>query len=357
LSVRYQVEAGSEEYTVVDAATTVYWAVITGLATDEIYGDLNAPGFAIVLARKDMKTKALSNGTYAICTYMAQSFPLFPGVGATVDYTLTAPGFRDLAVSTAIAANADLPAVAISPSAMRRLPVRIQGRVVHNTVTRPPIAGALITSVDNAALPATHVTALRCPLSFAHTSGAVQEVAIASLGGTTLTQRVVGGDTVLNLNDRTGFTPGAIVRLTSPGESCVEYGVIGHLGPGAANTPGQVYLQQPLRQSYPTTGTAVDCVTATPTGASGTLSADADAGDGVLLASQLFKQTISIDSGGPAAEIHEVGAMSDSNGYYRLDGIGRVATISLQVTQGALQQTTEWFLEYDQAVNQLDFRL
>jgi hypothetical protein len=34
-----------------------------------------------------------------------------------------------------------------------------------------------------------------------------------------------------------------------------------------------------------------------------------------------------------------------------------VPTISLQVTQGALQQTTPWFLEFELAVNQLDFRL
>jgi hypothetical protein len=137
----------------------------------------------------------------------------------------------------------------------------------------------------------------------------------------------------------------------------VEYGVVDHVGPGAASTPGQVYLQQALRQSYPSIGTTVDVVNVTSAGTSGMLSADADSGDGVLLASKLFKQTISIDGGGPAAEIHEVGAISDSNGYYRLDGVGRVPTISLQVTQGALQQTTQWFLEFELAVNQLDFRL
>jgi hypothetical protein len=276
-----------------------------------------------------------------------------------VDYTLTAPGFRDFVVSTTISANADLPVVVTSPSAMRRLPVRIQGRVVQNTITRPPIAGALIMSVDDAGPPpAVHVTILRCPLSFAHVSGAVvQEVAIASLGSTTLTQRVVGGDAVLHVQDCTGFTPGSAVRVTSPGETCVEYGVVDHVAPALPAPQGQVFLRQPLLQSYPSSGTAVEAGNVIATGTSGTLSADADAGDGVLVASQLFKQTISIDSGGPVAEIHEVGAISDSNGYYRLDGIARMATISLQVTQGALQQTATWFLEYDQAVNRLDFRL
>jgi hypothetical protein len=100
----------------------------------------------------------------------------------------------------------------------------------------------------------------------------------------------------------------------------------------------------------------VEIVDAHPLGAAASLSVDVDQGDGVLLASQLFNQTVAIESGSPQAEIREVGALSDSDGYYGLDGIGRTQRVFLQASQGALQQNAEWFVQYDQPVNLVDFR-
>jgi hypothetical protein len=101
----------------------------------------------------------------------------------------------------------------------------------------------------------------------------------------------------------------------------------------------------------------VDFVSATPSGGGATLSSDADAGDGVLLASQLFSQTVALDVGTAEYEIHEIGAISSSDGYYLLAGIGRVQEIFMQATEGALQQTANWFVEYDQALNTVNFQL
>ena len=116
-------------------------------------------------------------------------------------------------------------------------------------------------------------------------------------------------------------------------------------------------LSNPLNRSYPAAGTAITFVTATPTGAAATLSTDADAGDGIVLASQLFSQTVGVEMGGPLAEIHAVGALSSSDGYYGVDGIGHVQEIFLQAAQGASQEIVDWFVEYDQPFNQVDFRL
>jgi hypothetical protein len=356
LATSYQVDANSQVFTVVDDFTTNYWAVITGEATDEIFGTLAAPGFAVEISRADLGTKALDNGLYAITGYPGQSFPQLSTTAYTVNYVLSAPGFRDLPITANIPVDAIFP-VAAPAAPMRRLPVRIQGRVVSST-TRLPIAGASILSIDPAAPPAVHDSALRSPLYFAHANGtAVQAVTIAVIGSAALSTSVTGGDQVLNLSARTGLAANSIVRLTNSAGVLLEYGVVDHLGPGAASAAGQVFLRNALNRSYPVAGTAVDFVDATAAGAAATLSADADAGDGVLLASQLFSTTVAIETGTALAELHEVGAVSDSDGYYGLDGMGRVQELFLQATQGASTGTVDWFVEYDQPLNLVDFRL
>ena len=356
MAKHYEVDVNSEVYTVVDAATTVYWAVIAGVLTDEVFGAFSAPVFAVELARPDLDTKVLSNGMYAIAGYPDQSFPKLATTSYLVSYVLTAPGFRDHAVTVTIPANAMFP-VPAPTAAMRRLPVRIQGRVVNNA-TRLPIAGASVASIDPTTPPAIHTSALRSPLYFAHASGAaVQPVSIASAGSALLTENVAGAAQVLNLSTRTGLAAGSIVRLANATGVRLEYGVVDHLGPGSASAPGQVFLRNALNRSYPVVGTAVAFVNATLIGAAATLAVDANAGDGVVLASQLFSQTIAIETGGPLAEVHEVGALSDSDGYYGFDGIGRVQEILLQAVQGASHQVADWFVEYDQPVNVVDFRL
>jgi len=354
----YQTTADGEVYTVIDAGTSVYWAVITGAASDEIFGTLNAPGFAVELTRSDLGAKAYGNGLYAITGYPGQSFPQLATTSYTVSYTLTAPGYRDFPMSVTIPTGTTVFPVGASASAMRLLPVTVQGRVVSGT-TRLPIGGAAIASIDNPSAPPTvHVTALRSPLYCAHAAGAAaQPVIIATTGSATLTAAVTGGDQMLNLSDRTGLAAGSIVRLTYAVGVWVEYGVVASLGPGPASASGQVFLTNALNSSYPTAGTVVDFVSATPSGGGATLSSDADAGDGVLLASQLFSQTVALETGTPQYEIHEIGAISGGDGYYILAGIGRVQEIFLQATSGASNQTANWFLEYDQALNTVNFQL
>jgi hypothetical protein len=359
LGLPYQISVNSEVYTVVDAETTVYWAVITGMVTDEIFGTFSAPGFAVELARIDLGTKAVANGMYAITGYPTRSFPQLATTSYVVDYVLTAPGFRDLPVATTIPVNATFP-VSATAASMRRLPVRVQGRVVSST-TRLPISGALVVSIDNpppAPPPTVHSTVVRSPLYLAHASGAAaQEVTITPTGSALLTQDVSGGDQSLNLSTRTGLVAGSIVSLTYASGVRLEYVVVDHLGPGAASSPGQVFLRYPLNCSYPSASSSVAFVAATPSGGGATLSTDADAGDGVLLASQLFSQTVAVEAGGPLTEIHEVGALSDSQGYYGLDGIGRVQELFLQASLGASHAMVDWFVEYDQPINLVDFQL
>lgn len=355
----YQVQTNELLYTVVDDCTTTYWALITGQVTDEVLGQFKAPGFTVELSRGDLGTRATDDGLYAITGYPEQAFPQLSTTSYTVDFILSAPGFLDHPLSVTIPVNATFP-VAAPAAALRHVPVRIQGRVV-NATTRAPISNATVLSVDDplSPPPPVHTTALRTPLYFAHASGAsVQSVSMAVGLSTTLQLPFLGGTSVLELMNRGGLGLNSVLRISSANKLQVEYGIVENLGPGPAASPGQVFLKTPLNRSYAVAGTAVESVTPTLTGAPAALSTDADAGDGVLRANQLFTGTVAIEPASPTlVEYHEVGTITDADGYYSFAGIGRVSEIFLKASSGVLQQTLSWYLDFDEATNLLDFRL
>lgn len=364
MSSPHQVAVGNLLYTVVDDCTTSYVAVFTGSVSDEILGELYAPDLTVVTGRADLATKTTANGLFAVTAYPDLSFPNHASISyPALDFFVKAPGFRDLKITTLpVTAGQPFPfsIAAPVPAVLRRLPVRIQGRIV-NDATRAPIAGALVLSLDNPVAPTTiHTTALRTPLYFDHAGGTpAQLVTIAPAGGAALSADVSVGVQVVNLSTRTGLGPNSIIQLSNGSKTVVEYGVVDHLGPGAPAAQGDVYLRNALNRSYaqglPTT---VQFVTATPSGGVANLSTDANAGDGVLLANQLLNvSTLVVGAGTPSAEYHEVGALTDGDGYYSLDGMGRIQEIFLQSTQGPLTDTVGWFIEYDHPINVVDLRL
>jgi len=357
LATSHQVTVGDLLYTVVDDCTTIYWALLTGSVTDEILGELYAPDFTVVTDRADLQLKKTANGLFALTGYPDLSFPHHDTTSYNLNLLLKAPGFRDLSWVQPVPAAQPFP-ILIPAKPLRRLPVRIQGRVV-NDLTRAPIPGAQVLSVDDPLNPPTvHTTALRTPLYFDHTLGAqAQNVTMNTPVTLSLTADVAFGDTLLNLLNRSGLAANSVIQLRNSSQTIVEYAVVDHLGPGAP-AAGQVFLRNALNHSYPKSA-AVTLFTPSLVGGPDTLSADANAGDGVLLANQLLNgtPTLVVDSGALIAEYHEVGALTGSDGYYGLDGMGRVHEIFLFSTQGGLQQTVPWFIEYDHAINVVDLRL
>ena len=361
MSTPHQVQAGDLLYTVVDDCTTTYWAIFTGEVTDEIMGAFDAPGFTVEAGLAGLATKTTDHGLFAVTGYPQQAFPKLAMMGTTVPLTFKAPGFRDHKIWQPVPLGTTFP-VPVGTVLLRRLPVRIQGRVV-NDLTRAPIAGALVLSVDNPVTPPSiHTTALRTPLYFDHASGkTAQLVTIASTDSATLKADVAVGSQVVRLSTRTGLGPGSIVQISSASNLVVEYGVVDHLGPGSAAAEGDVFFRNALNRSYssvPTLAPVIQFVNATPMGGAVSLASDANAGDSVLLANELLNGgPLVVDAGTPGAEYHEVGALTDGDGYYALEGVGRVQQIFLQSSQGALLKTVGWFIEYDHAVNVVDLRL
>jgi hypothetical protein len=356
LATPHQVESGNLQYTVVDDCTTTYSAIITGAVTDEVLGGFYAPDFTVETGRPDLLSKTTVNGLFAVTGYPDQSFPGHSAITyPPLTLQLKAAGFREFTLKVPVPAGAPFP-ILITPSPqLRRLPVRIQGRVVKD-LTRAPIPNAVVLSLDDPVTPPlVHTMALRTPLYFDHlNTTAVELVNLAAAGGANLGRDVAAGDQVLNLSTLAGLSIGALVRLSSAAGVSVEYGVVASLSSGV---PNQAFLSNRLNRSHTMAATTVQFFNPTPVGGAANLVADASAGDGVLVANQLLGGTTLVVDSGPLAEYHEIGALTDGDGYYGLDGMGRVPQVFLQARQGALQQTVGWFIAYDQAINVVDLRL
>jgi hypothetical protein len=347
-----QMVSGELLYTVVDDFTSVYRAAITGLITDEILGVLNAPGLTIEVDPDLLDAKIASGGAFAVTGYVG------PSTNYTVTLTMKAAGFKDFKQSIPIPLNSvfPLPAPAI---ALRRAPVRLQGRVVSDTSSRAPIAGAEIVSLDdpNSPPPAVHPLALRSTLSVKHAAGiAIREMAMDLLGNATLQQDARAGTKTLTVSTQAGLLVGSVVRLSDAAGTRIVYAIATAVsGVGA----GPVSLRDPLDTTFFAAGTTVEFLKPGAVGAVAALSADADAGDGVLLSSApLAGGVLEIDPGAAAVEYANTGARTDADGYYAINGVGRARELFFQASHaGFSAKVLPLAVEYGNAVNVLNFRL
>jgi hypothetical protein len=341
-------------YTVVTDVTTTYLAVITGAVTDEIFTTFNTPGFSIDLTRTDLQTKTTAEGLYAITGYPLLSFPKLSLGSASLSFTLEAPGYRNYPMTVTIPKGTTIFPVDAGSVPMRRLPVRLQGRVVSDT-TGSPVVKALVVAVDNPTPPHPpfpHTMLLRTPLYLAHAMNAPVQQANISVGtALQLAQPSSGGSATVMLKNTSALVVGSLLQFEATSLTQVEYAQVQSLGPAS----GQVNLVNPLNRSYGIAPAAVNLVTAALTGSVAHLLTDANAGDGILVADTLLQvSTLAVDTGS-GLEYHEVGAITDSNGYYGFDGVGRVQELFLEAN--STTPATPWMIEFDQATNIVDFRI
>jgi hypothetical protein len=234
--------------------------------------------------------------------------------------------------------------------------VRLQGRVVLDS-NGQPAPGALILSVDNPNPPSpltSHSMLLRLPLYAAHPVGTpVQAAALAATGSTTLAMPAKAGTTTILLKATSGLSGSAFVQIGTPDATLVEYATVTTLGPAV----GQVNLSTPLNRSYSavTGATTVNFVTAASTGPVAHLLADPNIGDGILVADALLTATTLVIDTGAAAEYYEVGAVTNSMGYYSFNGVGRVQELFLEAN-GSIPPIP-WMIEFDRPINIVDFKI
>jgi hypothetical protein len=212
---------------------------------------------------------------------------------------------------------------------------------------RTAIAGALVSSATPGLL------LLRAPLGLAHAKGVTVNARALTPAGPARQLKLAAsrGDSVITLDSSGGLVAGGILRIGTDVAS--EIAVISVAGPGA----DQVTLSGPLVSSHPVAAPIQALAPGVPTGST-TLARDADADDGVLmLAGPLAGASVEL-ADGARREYRDLGALSDADGFYHLDGVTGAAALDLRALASGFGDVTRTVaIAYDNAVKLVGFRL
>lgn len=331
-----------------------YDAVAIGRVESQVSGG-RPPDVTVTTSRPDIGATVI--GTDFCLTATVQRS--LPGP-ATIAITLSAPGFVPLTAVVTIDPTA-IP-VALGTFRLRPYPVRVQGRVVAAD-TGAGLPGARVLAIDNPGVsvpPPVHSLALNRPLARSHVASATLEQYTVTSAGASLgfAQPAALGDTEIMLRTRAGLSSGGVLGIgpTAAGDY-VEYAEITDPGPAPLAAPGPVTLSTGLTLSFPA-GASAALLTISATGTTSSLADAASSGEAVVVANDLMSGLLRIEPG-PSEEYRSVGAVTDSGGYYRLDGIGHVVSLWLAAEaatpyHSAHQQLT---VPFGTPVTVVDFKL
>ena len=354
MDAAYRVEVRNRTYTIVDDPTSVYRALITGVVNDEITGEPPGVRCDIRVDHEGLHPKVLQDGLFCISGYLERVFPNLDTTSHLVNLVITASDYRDFSLRVEIPSDVAFP-VDAGKVVLRRSPVRLQGRVTEDTTERAPIPNARIRTMNN-------IAALRTPLYFAHAKEVpVRQCQLNPVGSAKqLTVDAIAGKKTIVLENRLDLAMNDLLRIGP--EISVEYAMIESLSPDSdePSRPGEVMLHSPLSRSFSAT-TAVQKVIIGDMGIARRLEKVADMGDCMLiLDGDLLAETIEIADPVPELmEYHALGALTDSEGFYHLDGIGRIKTVHLNVSAVDFATLPEinWTITYGQPINIVNFML
>ena len=356
------VTAGGVDYAIVDDGVRVAQAVAVGRVMDEMSD--TPPPIRVDVDWPHLWATTPGDGTVCVAGHAGLAFPLLATTAYDVPIVVHVEGGVDIAVVVHIPIAATLPVPIVMPP-LRRATVRVQGRVVERANPAAGIGGARVVAVDDPSPPVAivdHALVLRTPLRFPHDSLTPVRVRTLAPAGATfaIDENAAPGDDTVTLDNRTGLAAGALLRIGD--ETSFEFAVIRGLPPLPANPalPGPVRLWGALLRGA-TRGTTVRMV---PLGAVGTVTSLARAstrGDGlVFVADQLEDPAIEVvDANADHIEYAAVGAIADAQGYYRVDGIGRMRTCFFRASHPAWADSlpTPCSIDLDRPVTLLNFRL
>lgn len=336
-----QISTGDRLYTVVHDLTTTFELLLVVRVEDALTGELVPNPIAIGPDRSALLVKSEASGYVVIAADVDLAFPRLAVDAYDFEVRIRALGYREVALPVHLPAATSLPMPAVTVT-LRRVPVRVQGRVVRAAGDHDPIAGARVT------IQADDVLALHTPLSHDHLAGAAVRACALNPAGAIkqLTAAVAAGETRLPLSDRLALAPGDVLRLGPPHR--LELALIDSLAPDPPNPalPGEVTLRTPLRRTLPA-GAEVEEVTPAPGAAATTLARAVQTGEGVLaLAAPLAADSVRLEAAAsPDVEYHVIGALTDAEGYYRLDGIGITAATFVASAPGFVDLPRAWRID------------
>ena len=342
----YQRTANQRIYTLVDDLTEIFQVVVTGRVTS---AEWNTP-----LANPQIKVdhpavfvRTFTTGYFALAGKIPVLFPELDTQAYALQITVSAPGHDGSTVTVAVPISSAFP-LAEQSFLLHYTPVRLQGRVTLAS-TGAPVVSATV-RVDEA-----NLSTLRAPTRFAHlNSTQVNSGTLTSSGVLrTVIHSTPPDAQELRLSDTTGLGGGSILRLGNP--MAYTFVVL-----DSVPQPGIVLLRGTPRRSV-NQGEVARLVTFAPDGGTQQLSDDVPAGVGLLpLDGTLGGDALQIDDPNPLqVEYHAVAAVTDSQGYYRLNGVGRRQTVHLRAVDAPVLNDAErdWLIDPRQPINTVNFSL
>jgi hypothetical protein len=355
MGTAFTVTVGAITYEAVEDLESLFDAVATGLVRDEV--TLRAPrtGVTVTPSRAELGGSYLESGAWGVAGRLELALPEYPAAPATFDVQLSAPGYRPATLAVTVPVGGPLP-VTLSDVELRPFPVRLEGRVTRSTLNTGAAADAIVRIANR---PGQALVALRTPVHGPHPR--LTDVRPIDVTDTGTERRLAepaesGAETVV-LDDVTGLT-GRVVGFDWRHQ--LELARVQGVDFGSSTAT----LSGPLTRAFPR-DTRLKQFTVSPgTPPSRRLDRDADAGDGLLvLDGALDLDTAAVQIGNPATpavEFAAVGALSDADGFYALEGIGGVETVDLRGRAAAVSPDGPRFsrtLEYGRRTNVVNLRL
>jgi hypothetical protein len=287
----------------------------------------------------------------------------------TFTVTFRAEGYLTHETQITVGPIAGFPAVFTPPPTaiieMHRSPIVIRGRVMRNSATSIPAAGFAVSVIAlwrllpsaTASPPADPYTAMaiRPGLRFARDATVTRlrrRDLIDMLGeDKALSKDFAAGSLRILCSNRTNLSPGDILAVDTGDPSVTEYlAITGIDGAGTPEQPAEIELACPLAHGH-RRDAVVRRVNPQPPGASNAFGVDAGAGDtSVLLASATDltgARTVEILDGAHPNEYRRMfpySTTADSNGYFQLPPLHRVAQLDLRVSGASLSVEIDGFV-------------
>jgi hypothetical protein len=363
MSLTKQIDTEARRYVVTTDLHLRYFVLAWGRVTDSITGKTPVVRVSAATTLPHSTAAVFDHGFWCVAGEPERCFEDLTVVNTfTVDLSIA--GYTGATVTVAVPANAvwpvDTGTVAVSP-----FPVRVQGRVLAKLTGLPVASGRVIAVDPTGPPPSPKPFLLRSPLKQNHKATAtIQGVSLTPVAlapSRNLDQDSQFGSNVIVVNDRTGFAANQIVLFRD--EASGEYGRIASVSPTPANPalPGEVFLETPVRKSFPRT-TSISVFTAgAPVGPVRNVQAAAQVGDGVLKINNYPSGAVlQLSEGGLFPEFHAPGGLTDADGYYAIDGVANVERAFMGVEATGFPSPPEaktFVVNYAQAVNWMDFRL
>ena len=169
--------------------------------------------------------------------------------------------------------------------------------------------------------------------------------------------------TSVRVTNHAGIAPGNILRVDAEAPDLVEYLTVSTVsGPADPTRPATVVFDTAFAFDH-RVGALVQRTNPQPPGGNRALAVDAIPGDSTVFLASLgglaAGAVVRVADGLAPNEYHDLrlfSTTSDTNGYYRLPPISRVAQLQLRADSGALTPvTTEFRPDYRLRENRLDF--